>query len=727
MKNLNSIWYTLGFPTDNSNNFTNIPNPATMKKYFSYLFGLFLFFCAFTSSAQSGQFDVRFANQTIDCSDSTLYFDIEVKATSNLTTFNISHQNYRFSFTRELENPRIVQELGMSGTVTVAGATSFYDPHHLNGSLDTIVSYNVILTGGDGVPVNETSWQPVGRMALDIVDFSASAELKWHDHNPVNFPPTFVGEKYNGYLIEVIEGNYYSPALQLNLFCNTDAANDDLVLVPLNTPASHLLGNNDFMSSGISGFYLIANPTNGTITIAPNGAITYTPNMGFVGIDFARYEVCNLPTPTVLCFQADIYFIVGDPMLTQDQVDVCDDNGPTTLSATGANGGLLGLWTGYAPNVIDDETSMTPTLSALIPGTHNLAWTLNVNPPSSTPYIQPVTFQVHDVCVWPGDTDVSTVTDNADVLNLGLAFGATGTPRATQGIAWTGHIANDWFQATPMSNIDFKHMDTDGNGAVNFDDTLAITQNWGLSYIPARPAGGTGTAPLYAQVANYSPAMVVEIPIMLGESFAPASDVYGIAFSVQYDTAVVVPNSVHITYENSWLGTINQDMIGLSKDFYNNEEIQVGMTRNNGLSISGSGQIATLRLTIKDDIMFKNDYVFEVTVTPNKVINASEELLQIVGQTTSGIISDSTTSVVEHRIQKIKIYPNPANDILVVASDGQQKLGYILYDLLGRPVAQKQSEGETTTLNVANLKTGIYLLEIHSEKETTTKKVRIVR
>jgi len=67
-------------------------------------------------------------------------------------------QNYRFSFNRAaLANPRIVEELTISGFIGGADLPqmrtlgfTLFSPHNLTGSLDTVMSYNVELAGGDG-------------------------------------------------------------------------------------------------------------------------------------------------------------------------------------------------------------------------------------------------------------------------------------------------------------------------------------------------------------------------------------------------------------------------------------------------------------------------------------------------------------------------------------------------------------------------------------------------
>jgi len=157
-------------------------------------------------------FAVRFVMNSIDCQNMEIFIDLEVKADAGSPEFFISDQNYRFSFNRAaVANPAIVQELTLSGTIFTANYSAFFDPHHLNGSLDTVVSYNVVLTGGTGYPVNDAAWVPVGRVKFDMLDVNQCLDLIWHTHDPADFPPTFISEKVGGaggVLLEVDEGLY---------------------------------------------------------------------------------------------------------------------------------------------------------------------------------------------------------------------------------------------------------------------------------------------------------------------------------------------------------------------------------------------------------------------------------------------------------------------------------------------------------------------------------------
>ncbi len=158
----------------------------------------------------SSKYAVRFNNGVLDSTNCVFSTQLEVKALEGMPSFNIADQNYRISFGRNLVDPRITQELELSGTAMVPGSTGFiahFSPHHLNGGLDTVMSYNVVLEGGSGYPIDDTRWYPVGRIAFTIVNPSCFT-LKWHTHDPIHFPPTFIGEKDNEILFELNEGRY---------------------------------------------------------------------------------------------------------------------------------------------------------------------------------------------------------------------------------------------------------------------------------------------------------------------------------------------------------------------------------------------------------------------------------------------------------------------------------------------------------------------------------------
>jgi hypothetical protein len=192
-----------------------------MKRFFLFFFLVSLVSLSFLPlQAQNGRHDLRFLLNSTDCTDSIMLVDIEIRAFADSNQFLLGSQNYRFSFNRAaLANPRINQELAVSGLIQHGpGVFSFYNPHNLQGSTDTIVSLNVVFALGQGYPVDETAWVPVCRIAFDIVDFDACADLWIHTKDPVDFPNTVLTEVVGPVELPVDDGQYND----LN-FCISDS------------------------------------------------------------------------------------------------------------------------------------------------------------------------------------------------------------------------------------------------------------------------------------------------------------------------------------------------------------------------------------------------------------------------------------------------------------------------------------------------------------------------
>ena len=178
---------------------------------------IFLFILPHRSTAQ-GVYDLQFANVVVDCEAETLCFDIEVKANAPGTEFFFGISNIRFSFSRNLDNPVIAQELDLSGfipTSTGPSGFSLYAAHNLTGSLDTVVSYNIELSGGDGELIGATDYVGIGNVCLDIVDFSEPVELFFHPQDL--FPGTFIADPA---FITLEEGTYTNYSQDISLICD---------------------------------------------------------------------------------------------------------------------------------------------------------------------------------------------------------------------------------------------------------------------------------------------------------------------------------------------------------------------------------------------------------------------------------------------------------------------------------------------------------------------------
>jgi len=277
--------------------------------------------------------------------------------------------------------------------------------------------------------------------------------------------------------------------------------------------------------------------------------------------------------------------------------------------------------------------------------------------------------------MWPGDTDHNEVANHFDVLNLGLAFGATGPIREEANLIWRGQWATDWGQTTPGTLIDYKHIDTNGDGVINKADTSGISLNWGRAvnltpnpmeeYRSSPEEVEMQGAPIYVETYAVRSGERAHFNIKLGDSETPVEGAYGLAFTVVYDPQAVAFGSVKASFQNSWLGELGEDMIALYKDDPNNHRLHIGITRIDHMDVNGSGAIGQISMTIEDVIFRDTEYEMPFRVENVRLIRANEEEIEVKQKQTIGTITDTPLNVNEAPLaERVKLFPNPTVDII---------------------------------------------------------------
>lgn len=333
--------------------------------------------------------------------------------------------------------------------------------------------------------------------------------------------------------------------------------------------------------------------------------------------------------------------------------------------------------------------------------------------------------------VWPGDSDNNGRVNHYDLLNIGVAYGARGLLRTNATTNWNAEAANNWRQLTDGSNINFKHIDTDGNGLINALDTNAIVGNWGkenenksdTDLSPILPRGG---APIYLLPDTVQLGEKAHFSIVLGEELSPAHEIYGLAFTILYDPNSIVPGSASAKFEESWLGELGINMIGIYRDYPEEGRIEMAVTRIDGRSIHGSGIIGTLKLTI-EDVIFPRSTTRELPLDIERVrmINSLEEELPISPVETISLIETEVTDTHNEILQKrIRLFPNPAQDKVNLITENLQVDRFTITNIQGQTLRKYNA---VNSFSISDLANGTYFVEIKTTEGVVRKKLVIVR
>lgn len=432
--------------------------------------------------------------------------------------------------------------------------------------------------------------------------------------------------------------------------------------------------------------------------------ITVTDSLGCTGTDDILFTIAPLPVASIL-------------IDTLPACGIC--NGVISANASGGTPPYSYLWS---------TSDMTAQISNLC---ENTPYTFTITDMYACTDSATITLNCGDV--WPGDENHDGVVDNTDILAIGIGFGTTGPSRLSPTINWTPQYCVDWTD-TLSGNINYKHIDANGDGIIGDADTTAVIQNFGLTH-PLRVTNNAGPNDpvLYFDLSidTSGTATQLYIPLMLGDSITPATDIYGIAFTVVYDTSLVKADSVSLDFTGCWIpGTSHYLSIAVNDPV--NGRLHAAVTRTDQTDTTGYGAIGTMGIVTVDNISARLSGIISDTLVLSlsnvQLIRHTGEVIPVNALTDTLVINDNTVGVKNaEENASINIYPNPAGDFFVIQSDNILKNAQVqIYNELSQLIELPfKTNGHAVIVNTSSLRKGLYIVKVQSEEKLFIGKVMI--
>ncbi len=328
--------------------------------------------------------------------------------------------------------------------------------------------------------------------------------------------------------------------------------------------------------------------------------------------------------------------------------------------------------------------------------------------------------------VWPGDANSDNIVTNADALYLGLAFNQTGPTRPAATLNWVGQPCPDWVFNFSQNNVNLKHADCDGNGIVNFDDTLAIDFNYLNTHnkFEAAPAGGNPLLWIEATPDTVGLEHAIDIVVHLGTADLPVDSLHGVAFSLTFDESLVMAQGLSLDFDNCALGNAGVDVLTFQETMFLDGAIDVAVTRNTLQNFQGYGPIAHARIVTTDNLSGITD--LPIGVSAVTAITASEEEVLLSTLADTVVIDPNKVGIVEPEQLDISIYPNPTNG--PVTLDGISEITELtVLNALGQTVYSTVLERDKTNLDLSHLNDGVYILKLEANRSVAVERLRLIR
>ena len=350
-----------------------------------------------------------------------------------------------------------------------------------------------------------------------------------------------------------------------------------------------------------------------------------------------------------------------------------------------------------------------------------------------------LSFSLPDSCelVWPGDANHDGVADNMDLLALGVAFGSTGPVRANASGLWIGQPALSWNGAL-VSTSNYKHVDCDGDGIINDADTIPLLLNFG-SVHPLKPFPiPTSTTDPYLffdiTIDTVGTSQTLQIPLNLGTAALPVDSLYGIAFTITYDTALVKPDSVSLDFSNSWIGSNGSNLLFIQHNDPVNGMLYGALSRTNHTDTSGFGTLAVFTIVTTDNVSGKltmpvyDTLRFELNNIT--AIDHAEQNRPVQALNDSIVVEDVTLiQDLEAVSRRIVLYPSPAKDYLTVSVPADfVYYGMQIHNMSGVEMGHMERSRHTLfRIDLTGYNNGIYTLSFRSERGSIVKKFGVMK
>jgi hypothetical protein len=326
--------------------------------------------------------------------------------------------------------------------------------------------------------------------------------------------------------------------------------------------------------------------------------------------------------------------------------------------------------------------------------------------------------------VWPGDCDYDLQANNVDLLTLGIAYGATGSQRANATTTWQAEPSTDWSQSIALG-ANYKHSDTNGDGIIDLNDTLAITQNYGQTHTfrlqnPNQNGDVQSTPMLYLNPVQDTVGELsyAYIDIYLANASMPVNDLYGLSFTINYNNTLVQNGTVSTDFTGSFVGAKNTSMITLARDNFATGQNDIALCRFTHTEVNGYGYVGTMRILTENVASISN---LGITLSNIKAINSQGVSIPLSGQGCQVVIDPNVGIMSQAPTNHIGLYPNPAYDQLTVSTTAAETIE--ITDAVGRVVYSGMSTGTNTTINVRGFASGMYFVNVYSAGTKTTERL----
>ncbi len=324
--------------------------------------------------------------------------------------------------------------------------------------------------------------------------------------------------------------------------------------------------------------------------------------------------------------------------------------------------------------------------------------------------------------VWPGDVNRDHVVNNNDLLYLGIAYGQYGPPRPAASIVWTPQCAARWGYHFIFGG-DYAYADCDGDGLIAYADTLAISQNWGLTHPKTEEAARAGTSflTITTDAAVYHLHDTIRATISIGDTNVSVQQLYGVSLRVDYG-GTGTARVVRMDQSRSWTG----QQLSMARVAAPGGAAYMAQTRIDHRDTAGHGAIAQVWYVV--DAATAQLQSVSLFASPMLALTSTGDTVVINGATQSFTLDARPLGIEQQDpTVSITIAPNPTTGHVRILMAEAGRTAMTISDAIGREVYQGTLSEESTDLDLSALPVGVYTIHFIASGGQGSRRIVIAR
>jgi hypothetical protein len=215
--------------------------------------------------------------------------------------------------------------------------------------------------------------------------------------------------------------------------------------------------------------------------------------------------------------------------------------------------------------------------------------------------------------------------------------------------------------------------------------------------------------------------------LWMGSSGTPISNLYGVAFTINYDASMVQPSTETITYSSNWLGNPGTNALKISKIDNLANTAYGAITRTDHMNMSGFGKIANFKFQIKSTFTLADS--MSLSISSYKAIDSAGVAKTLTTQADTISVNTLPSGIKTFtKDNKVSVYPNPFNSYTTISFATEINNATVkIVDVLGKEVRTVNFSGKQLMVEKGELNAGFYFIKVISEQNVIAQEKIIIQ